>query len=321
MALFLLGESARRTQSEYRAYLNTTTSASAMKVGIRIAMCFWNLLVAILLLVGGWWQRRQYRKTWGRSGAKPTLVCYQALYLFVFADGFTRLIVGSTGINHPSYAAGGAVMILPLAMLCIGRDNLYRFMEKRLMQIQKVHDGAFLAALSMSTVRVGQTLWIHKTEAELVEHGAGLDLHPNFRKGVIIEVLEDQSQGPAVMWQAEEGNPNGSESMLLRSVSKFDSIAGKESFADDMTKMLLNSLHYTTFENIVHVALGLPISSSTKMKFSVHAGQKIDFFVCYSWDDFKANTPMHLQTLKDFSEKFHKQHGRQPKFWFDKVLT
>ena len=86
----------------------------------------------------------------------------------------------------------------------------------------------------------------------------------------------------------------------------------------ELVDAAVGSLYCTTYEQIAK--FGSSEIDTVFKRWTLRGNrQQVDYFICYSWDDWKINEEAHLLTLRQVVMDFKKLHGRVPMFWFDKV--
>ena len=299
---------------------NLFISAAARHTYDRRAMIYscWNPLASLLVFSWCWWRRQRYWKTGGQAGSGPTLLVYQALYLLISVTGVGILLGGSLRIVQAYYALLGTMMLLPLSILAIGRDKVYRYVERKLMRIQALHDGAFLAELAISKVEVGQVLWHPRGDGAQDPGPFKHNRQLSWKKGFIVKVLNPEGSGLTrlIVWREEGASSSKDDLMLESSHEQLGPTSSSKFSAENLLEMALATLYCTDYAGIANAT-----RRQRTHRTLVKANQQIDYFVCYSWDDFDRDPERPLQLLKQLVERFKKSHGREPTFWFDKVTA
>lgn len=116
-----------------------------------------------------------------------------------------------------------------------------------------------------------------------------------------MEVVSEQD----MVWQANDGS---APMHLCRPPQPLKRELGPK----EICRLALDTLSCTTYEEISK--FGPPMR-----RCLVSNNVQIDYFVCYSWDDWQADTEMHLLKLQQVVTRFKRSHGREPTFWFDKI--
>jgi hypothetical protein len=149
-----------------------------------------------------WWiiQRYQFNVSNGVRGSSPTSLYFQILYGMFGVLSLIHLEGGVYFFVVNGWGAGGIMLVLLgfvqgcpiLAVLLIGRKQLFNLMGRRFEEAHALHDSAFIAELlDQAVAKQGHAWWVHRNIPD-ERFEEQFDPRRNWRKGTVEKVLENE---------------------------------------------------------------------------------------------------------------------------------